>query len=93
MGRIGSRQAGWENDLTNFGAIDSLGLDRVRCPVLLIHGDADTDAIPEFSYTAHSALPDSTLVVMERGTHLAFYAHPAAPEVQEQARSWFADHT
>lgn len=88
----GPRKAGWDNDVANYGAIDSLQLDRVRCPVLLVHGDADTDAIPEFSYTAHNTLPDSTLVVMERGTHLAFYAHPEASDVQEQARRWFSDH-
>jgi pimeloyl-ACP methyl ester carboxylesterase len=89
----GHRKAGWDNDVANYGAIDSLELDRVRCPVLLIQGDADTDVIPGFSYTAHSALPDSTLVIMERGTHLAFYAHPEAPDVQEQARRWLSDHT
>jgi hypothetical protein len=40
VGRIGSRKAGWQNDLRNFAAIDSLELHRVRCPVLLIRGDA-----------------------------------------------------
>lgn len=89
----GRRTAGWDNDVTNYGAIDSLELEQVSCPVLLIHGDADTDAVPEYSYTAHKALPDSTLIIMERGTHLAFYAHPEAPRVQEQARRWLTDHT
>lgn len=88
----GPRKAGWDNDVANYGAIDSLDLDRVRCPVLLIHGDADTDVVPEFSYTAHNALPDSTLVIMRRGTHLAFYAHPQSPHVQEQTRRWLSDH-
>jgi hypothetical protein len=46
----------------------------------------------DYSCTAHSALPDSTLVVLERGTQLAFYAHPKAREVQEQARKWFTSH-
>lgn len=87
----GSRKAGWDNDLANYAAIDSLELDRVRCPVLLIQGDIDTDVKPDYSRTAHAALPDSTLVVMERGTHLAFYAHPEARSVQEQARKWFAN--
>jgi pimeloyl-ACP methyl ester carboxylesterase len=88
-GWYGSRKAGWDNDLANYGAIDSLELDHVHCPVLLVHGDADTDATIDYSYAAHSALPDSALVVMERGTHLAFYAHPEARDVQEQARKWF----
>jgi pimeloyl-ACP methyl ester carboxylesterase len=89
----GKRKAGWRNDVANFARIDSLGLDRVQCPVLLVHGDADTDAPIDFSRSAHAELPDSTLVVMERGTHLAFYAHPQAGDVQEQARKWFSDRT
>jgi pimeloyl-ACP methyl ester carboxylesterase len=83
----GSRKAGWDNDLANFGAISSLELGRVRCPVLLVHGDADTDVTIGYSQAAHSELPDSTLVVLERGTHLAFYAHPKARDAQEQARA------
>ena len=90
VGRIGPRRAGWENDVTNFGAIGSLELDRVRCPVLLIHGEADTDATIDFSYSAHQALPESRLIMMDRGTHLAFYAHPDAADVQEQARVFLA---
>lgn len=92
MSWAGRRRDGWLNDVKNFGAIDSLQLDRVTCEVLLIHGDADTDAVPEYSRSAHAALPDSTLVMMKRGTHLAFYAHPDAPQVQEHARQWLTNH-
>ena len=91
-GTNGPRKAGWENDVANFARIDSLDLDRVQCPVLLVHGDADTDASIEYSHSAHAELPDSTLVVMEHGTHLAFYAHPEASDIQEQARRWLSDH-
>ncbi len=90
VGRIGSRKAGWQNDLRNFAAIDSLELHRVRCPVLLIHGDPDTDATIDYSYSAHNALPEGRLIVMNRGTHLAFYAHPDAAGVQEEARIFLA---
>jgi pimeloyl-ACP methyl ester carboxylesterase len=86
----GKRKAGWRNDVANFARIDSLDLDRVQCPVLLVHGEADTDVLVEHSRSAHAGLPDSTLVVLERGTHLAFYAHPRATEVQEQARRWLS---
>jgi pimeloyl-ACP methyl ester carboxylesterase len=86
----GKRQAGCRNDVANFARIDSLGLDRVRCPVLLVHGDADTDASIEHSRFAHAEIRDSQLIVMKRGTHLSFYAHPQAPDVQEQARRWLS---
>jgi len=95
----GEREAGWRNDVANFARIGSIDLDldlslgRVRCPVLLVHGDADTDASVDYSRSAHAELPDSTIVVMEHGTHLAFYAHPQAHEVQEQAHKWLSDRT
>ncbi|KAN0114405.1 alpha/beta hydrolase fold protein [Hyaloscypha variabilis] len=88
----GPRKEGWENDVKNFASIKSLGLEQVQCPVLLIHGDADTDALPNYSESAHARLPLSELVIMPRGTHLSFYAHPQAHEVQEKAKKWFLDH-
>jgi hypothetical protein len=70
-------------DQVSYGAIDSLDVDHVRCPVLLIHGNATIN----YSYTAHSALADSTLSVMERGTHLARVLRASGGrDVQEQAR-------
>ena len=93
VGTNGRRRAGWANDVANFGAIDSLELERIRCPVLLIHGDADSDATIDFSYSAHDALPSSRLIVMDNGTHLAFYAHPDGRDVQEQAREFLLSHS
>jgi pimeloyl-ACP methyl ester carboxylesterase len=90
VSRIGPRRAGWENDVANFGVIDSLELDRVRGPVLLIHGEVDTDVTIDFSYSAQQALPESRLIVMDRGTHLSFYAHPDAAAVQAEARAFLA---
>ncbi|KAK9803660.1 hypothetical protein WJX72_009122 [[Myrmecia] bisecta] len=90
VGTSGPRKPGWENDVANFAAIDSLELACVRCPTLLIHGNADADAAIEFSYAAHEVLPQSRLIVMDRGTHFAFYAHPDAADVQEEARTFLA---
>ncbi|OAA53390.1 hypothetical protein ISF_08743 [Cordyceps fumosorosea ARSEF 2679] len=87
----GRRKQGWQNDVANFAAIESLGLEQIQCPVLLIHGDADTDAPPSCSESAHARLPRSELVMMPRGTHLSFYAHPEASHVQERTRK-FLEH-
>jgi hypothetical protein len=35
-------------------------------------------------------LPESQLIVMNRGTHLAFYADPNAADIQEKARGFLA---
>ncbi len=88
----GRRKEGWQNDVENFASIKSLGLEQIQCPVLLIHGDADTDALLSYSESAHARLPHSSLVVMPRGTHLSFYAHPQAREVQDKTKKWFLDH-
>ena len=85
---VGSRRSGWQNDICNFANIETLELDKIKCPVLLVHGDADTDAPLEHSQFAHQRVRDSELIIMEGGTHLAFYAHARATEVQERARAW-----
>ena len=42
------------------------------------------------SHSAYDALPDSRLIVLDRGTHLAFDAHPGAGATQEEARVFLA---
>jgi len=88
----GGRKEGWHNDVENFASINSLGLEQIQCPVLLIHGDTDTDVLLGYSESAHARLPISSLIVMPRGTHLSFYAHPQARDVQDKAKKWFLDH-
>jgi pimeloyl-ACP methyl ester carboxylesterase len=88
----GGRKEGWQNDIENFASIKSLELEQVQCPVLLIHGEVDTDVLLRYSEAAHERLPLSSLIVMPRGTHLSFYAHPQARDVQDTAKKWFLDH-
>lgn len=86
------RKAGWENDMANFAAIDRLDLEQIKCPVLLVHGDADTDTPLHYSQNAHERLRNSEFVTIPRGTHLGFYAHPQACEMQARAKEWFYHH-
>lgn len=37
---------------------------------------------PRYSQSAHNDLPQSRLMVVRRGTHLAFYSHPDAARVR-----------
>ena len=80
----GDRRAGVDNDMSTFAAIDSLQLDAIRVPVLLVQGDADSDVPPAYSDFAADQLPDATMVTVPEGTHLAAWASPAAAEVQSQ---------
>ena len=83
------RKAGWDNDMRNFAAIDRLDLEQIECPVLLVHGDVDTDVLFRYSQDAHGRLKNSELVSIPRGSHLGFYAHQQAREMQAKAKEWF----
>jgi len=92
MSWAGKRKKGWDNDVANYAAISSLELSKIQCPVLLIHGYADTDAVPSYSLNAHQELPNSKLIMIEHGTHIAFYAHPQAKQTQQFACQWLIEH-
>jgi pimeloyl-ACP methyl ester carboxylesterase len=81
----GDRKAGLDNDYERFGEIESLELERIGSPCLLVHGSADTDVPPDHSEHAVAAIPGAERVELEGGTHLAFYTHPHSDAVQARA--------
>ncbi len=83
----GAHRDGWRNDVANLGAIRSLGLGAVRAPTLLVHGDADTDVLPEHSERAAREVPDAELLRLPGGTHFAVWDHRDAAAVQERVRN------
>ena len=78
------RRAGVENDLGQFAKIDSLQLDRITAPTLVIVGSADIDVPTEHSDFAAATIAGADKIMMEGGTHLALFAHPDAAAVQAQ---------
>ncbi|QDK71037.1 alpha/beta fold hydrolase [Lactococcus protaetiae] len=92
MNWVGKRKPGWDNDVKNYAKIDSLELEKIRCPVLIVQGEVDTDVLPFYSENAHKCLNKSQLIMVKNGTHLAFYAHPDAEKIQAQAERWFLEH-
>lgn len=83
----GDRKAGLDNDYERFETIDTLELERIGAPCLLVHGSVDTDVPPHHSEHAVAAIEGAELVVLEGGTHLAFYTHPESDAVQARAAS------
>ena len=79
------RREGLDNDWERFGAIDSLELERVATPTLLVHGSVDTDVPPGHSQHALDAIPGAERLVLDGGTHLAFFTHPDAEAAQARA--------
>lgn len=82
----GAHRDGWRNDVANLGAITSLDLGAVRAPTLLVHGDADTDVLPEHSERALREVPAAELLRLPGGTHFAVWDHHDARTVQERVR-------
>lgn len=79
------RRDGYDNDLAQFAAIESLELEKVPVPCLIVHGSIDTDVTPDHSAAAATAIPQAELLVLDGGTHLCFYTHPEATAAQARA--------
>lgn len=84
----GDRRAGFENDRRAFAEIGSLELESIAAPVLLVHGDADTDVRFEQSESARARLARSVLIRVDRGTHLCTWAHPDDAAIQGQVTAF-----
>jgi pimeloyl-ACP methyl ester carboxylesterase len=78
------RRAGYDNDLAQFAAIDSLGLEQITVPTLVVQGSADSDLPPEDSAYAAAAIPGARLLTLDGGSHLALYTHPDAAAAQQR---------
>lgn len=80
------RKVGYDNDLAQFAAIDSLELERITAPTLVVQGTADADLPPAQSMFAATTIPGAELLALDRGTHLALYVHPDRAAVQDRVR-------
>jgi pimeloyl-ACP methyl ester carboxylesterase len=68
--------------------IDKLPLDNIRCPTLIIHGDADNDVPPRDAEYAHAAIAGSELLWINKASHIGFWTADDAYKVQEYAVDW-----
>ncbi len=84
VGDYERRGAGVENDLRQFAKIESLRLERIVAPTLVVVGGADTDVPTEHSDFAANSIAGADKIVMRGGTHLSLFAHPDAGSVQAE---------
>lgn len=83
IGDYSNRKKGVNNDWEQFGSIDSLNLEMIKVPTLVIWGDADADVPPYHSEYAAKMIPKAKKLVLEHGTHLALFVHPDAKKAQK----------
>lgn len=85
VGDFADRAEGYENDWARFAAIDSLQLEAIETPTLIINGSADADVPPQHSDHAAVTIPGAMHRVMDRGTHLSLWVHPEADAAEAEA--------
>jgi pimeloyl-ACP methyl ester carboxylesterase len=83
------RGEGIENDYEQFASIDSLELDRVVAPALVLGAELDRDVAPEHPQLAARTIPHAQNHVVPRGTHLAVWVHPDAADTQRRIIDFF----
>jgi pimeloyl-ACP methyl ester carboxylesterase len=69
------RQAGYDNDVQQYRSLPDWPLERIRCPTLIIHGNADTTVPYAHAEFAHR-IPGSRLVTIAGGNHFAGITNP-----------------
>lgn len=86
--RFEERKAGAENDIAMGSAIEKLPMDRINCPTLIIHGDADNDVPPRDAEYANESITDSELLWINDASHIGFWTAPDAYKVQHYTIDW-----
>lgn len=79
------RHEGIDNDAARLAEIDSLELERITAPTLLVHGSVDTDVSPDHSAHAAATIAGAELITLDSGTHLALWVHPDAEATRRRA--------
>lgn len=74
---LSQRRAGLLNDLAQFAQIESLPLDRITAPTLIMHGTHDSDVGFEHSEFAAQSIAGAEFIPVEGGTHLLWIAAQA----------------
>lgn len=82
------RKIGVDNDLSLLSAIGQLPLDRIDCPALILHGNADADVPPSHAEYAHQSIKNSELYWIDQGSHIGFWVSDVAQPAQAYALDW-----
>lgn len=85
------RHEGIDNDSARFAEIETLELERVSAPALLVHGTADTDVSPDHTAYAATVVAGAESISLDDGTHLALWVHPDAGNARRRVVEHFRE--
>lgn len=86
--RAAERQAGVANDLAITAAMGDLPLSTIRCPTLILHGQADSDVGLDHATYAAGAIAGARLEWIPAGSHMGFWLADTATDFQQLAVDW-----
>lgn len=72
---LSRRIAGTINDVERFATQETLPLERIAAPTLVIHGAADGIVTPRHGQRVADAVPESEMLSIPDGTHVALFTH------------------
>lgn len=67
------RRAGYENDITQFAAIEHYPLEKITAPMLVVHGTRDEDVSFEHARLLMRVVPKVALLALVGSGHEGFY--------------------
>jgi pimeloyl-ACP methyl ester carboxylesterase len=73
--RMPLRVAGTENDIASTSSELSFPLERIRAPMLIVHGTKDTTAPYDQAQRLAARVPGAELLTLEGGEHFALFSH------------------
>ena len=84
------RKAGLVIDFKIFDSYDALPMDKISCPALIVHGNADKDVPPEHGEYAFKSIKNAEMLWVDKGSHIGFWVADDAYAAQEKALKWLA---
>jgi len=91
MSPMSARLPGLRNDLDQFERLDSLPLEQIGCPALIIHGTHDATVPIAHGEYASRAVPHAEFMRVDGGTHLLWIA-PQSEEIRTRSIEFLKTH-
>lgn len=93
MSEYPKRKAGVDNDLDGLSKLDDLPVEKIQCPVLVIHGTHDSDVLFYHGVYAWENIPGAEKMWVREGSHLCAWISPQVHGIHAKILSFLQQHT
>ncbi|MCK9630849.1 MAG: alpha/beta hydrolase [Methanoregula sp.] len=92
LSEYSKRSAGVDNDIDGLAKLNDLPVDKIRCPVFIIHGTHDSDVLLYHGVYAWENIPGAEKLWVREGSHLCAWISPQVHETQAKILSFLKQH-